>query len=234
MEVINNEIKEVNNQKKYYKETFDKISEKKRQRILKIATTEFAEKGFKSANINVIASKAKISIGSMYNYFSTKEHLFLTVIEEGYRMLEKALSEADLSNGDIFHKLENLLRVGIRHSREHPEFIQLYLDITSEGLAHLSRRLSQKIEDISANYFYKPNLEEAIRQGVGRADINVSVAAFCIDSVIMMVQFSFTSEYYKERLRTFVDAEALENDEMLINGIMDFFRHALGASGTKK
>ncbi len=232
MEILNSDVRETNNTRKYHKETFDKISEKKRNRILKIATTEFAEKGFKGANINVIASKSKISIGSMYNYFSTKEHLFLTVIDEGYKLLEKALADADLGTGSIFDKLETLLRVGIRHSREYPEFIQLYLDITSEGLSHLSKRLSQKIENISSSFFYKPNIEAAIQEGIVRPDIDVSVASFCIDNIIMMIQFSYTSEYYKERLRTFIGADALDNDERIIKGVMDFMRGALGVKRT--
>ena len=58
-----------------------KISESKRDRILAIATTE-SRKGFKGANINEIARKANISIGSMYTYFETKENLYLTVIDE--------------------------------------------------------------------------------------------------------------------------------------------------------
>ncbi|HOM88904.1 MAG TPA: TetR/AcrR family transcriptional regulator, partial [Spirochaetota bacterium] len=55
--------------KKAHKETFERISPEKRDRIITIATKEFAKNGFKGANINIIAKKAGISIGSMYNYF---------------------------------------------------------------------------------------------------------------------------------------------------------------------
>ncbi len=212
---------------KYHKDTFDKISDKKRERIIKIATVEFAEKGFNGANVNVIANKAGISIGSMYNYFSSKEHLFLTIVDEGYKLLEGAFAGADLANGDIFSKLETIIRVAQTHSRSHPHFVQLYQDITTESLAHLSARLSRKIENISA-VFYRHYLKEAKEQGIVDPSIDEHVASFCIDNIIVLMQFSYTSEYYKERLRTFIGEDALDEDERVIKGMVDFIRGAIG------
>ncbi|HSV96246.1 MAG TPA: TetR/AcrR family transcriptional regulator [Spirochaetota bacterium] len=212
---------------KYHKDTFDKISDKKREKIIKISTVEFAEKGFNGANVNVIANKAGISIGSMYNYFSSKEHLFLTIVDEGYKLLEEAFAGADLANGDIFQKLETIIRVAQRHSRSHPQFVQLYQDITTESLAHLSARLSRKIENISA-VFYRNYLMEAKAQGLVDPAIDVRVASYCIDNIIVLMQFSYTSEYYKERLLTFIGEDALEDDERVIKGMVDFIRRAIG------
>ncbi len=49
----------------FFKESFQKISEEKRQRILDAAIIEFSEHGFDSANINNIAQKSGISVGSL-------------------------------------------------------------------------------------------------------------------------------------------------------------------------
>ena len=91
---------------KYHTETFEKISEEKRDRIINAALAEISAKGFTAANINLIAKNAGISIGSMYQYFNAKEDLFLTVLDEGYRIIERSLQEIDLVSGDIFDKLE--------------------------------------------------------------------------------------------------------------------------------
>lgn len=211
---------------KHHKETFDKISEKKREKVLQAATSEFAKNGYKTANINVIARNAGISIGSMYNYFSSKENLFLTVINEGYKHLEAALSRADLEQGDIFDKLEEILRVAQRFSKENPEITQVYCDITSEGLSHLSRKLSRNIETITA-LFYRKQLEEAKAKGIVDPALDDWVTSFCIDNIILLMQFSYTSEYYKERLKIFVGEDAFDEDERLISGMMRFIRGAL-------
>ena len=77
----------------FFKESFQKISEEKRQRILDAAIIEFSEHGFDSANINNIARKANISVGSLYKYFDNKEDLFLTVVHVGVETLKSVLAK---------------------------------------------------------------------------------------------------------------------------------------------
>lgn len=211
---------------KRYKETFEKISPEKREKIIQIAVSEFAGNGFRGANINVIAKKAGISIGSMYNYFSTKEDLFLTCMDEGYKLLEEAIGSVSLDNKDLFGKLEELVRAAQRFARQYPEIHQLYLDATTEGLTDLSRQVSRKIENISA-VFYREEIENAKNQGLVRQDIDTRVACFCIDNIILLTQFSYTSEYFRERLKIFIGEDALEDDERLVQGVMQFYRGAL-------
>ena len=68
--------------KKHHKPAFEKISKDKREKILKNAVSEFARNGFEAANINIISQKAGISIGSMYNYFSSKEGVKVDIRDE--------------------------------------------------------------------------------------------------------------------------------------------------------
>lgn len=211
---------------KLYKETFDKISDDKRARILEAATTEFADKGFSAANINVIAKNASISIGSMYNYFASKEDLFLTVFDDGYKILESALIEVSNVKGDIFDKFEALIRTAQTISKENKKLTQIYLDSTSEGLTHLSRRLSRQFESITAQYYHEM-LNQAKAEGYIADDLDEKVTSFCLDNLIVLLQFSYASEYFNERMKIFAGDDALENDEKIISGIMRFIRGAL-------
>lgn len=47
-----------------------------RQVILKIARTEFKEKGFKDASMRTVAQKAKVGLSNIYNYFTNKDEIF--------------------------------------------------------------------------------------------------------------------------------------------------------------
>jgi len=212
--------------KKHYKETFEKIPEGKRENIRKVAAAEFAKHGFKAANINVIAEKAGISIGSMYNYFNSKEDLFLTVIDYGYQVLESVISEIDLEKGDVFDKIERLLRAAQKYSKEYPELNQIYLDITSEGLSHLSVMLSRKMETISAQ-FYRALLSESKKSGEVDPKIDEYVTSYCLDNLILLLQYSYTTAYFRERMKIFAGEDALEDDEKMIRGMMYFIRKAL-------
>lgn len=106
--------------KKRHTLTFDRIAEEKQQAVIDAAVKEFAANGFKAANINTIAEQAGISVGSMYSYFPSKEALFLTVIDRGGRILQKALKEVVEYPGDIFDKYEQMLRVSISYAKAIP------------------------------------------------------------------------------------------------------------------
>lgn len=211
---------------KYCKEAFENISGEKRERILSAAAAEFAALGFSAANINVIARKADISIGSMYNYFESKEALFLTVGERGYRIILEVLSEINLDDGDIFDKFEKMFRAVQTYARKYRVYNQIYLDMASEGISHLSSQLSNTMEALTADYF-KSLLSEAMGAGIIDSTLDMNVTAFCLDNLIITLQYSYTSPYLAERMKIFAGEDALENDEKMIQGIMRFIRNAL-------
>ncbi|MDM8516122.1 TetR/AcrR family transcriptional regulator [Desulfobacterales bacterium HSG16] len=152
---------------KHHKKRFEKIPAEKQKRILEVATKEFAQNGFPTANINVIARKSGISIGSMYNYFESKEALFLEIIDRGYKIIEEVFEKIESKPADVFEKIEQLLRAAQAYSKQYPELIQIYLDMTSEGLSHLSSKLSGKLETVSA-FFFRTLIAESLLPEVRR------------------------------------------------------------------
>ncbi|MCT4687236.1 TetR/AcrR family transcriptional regulator [Vallitalea sp.] len=211
---------------RYHKSTFDKISEERKKRIIAVATSEFATNGYNASNINTIAKKAEISIGSMYSYFASKEDLFLTIVDECFGVLESVLYSIDTEEGDIFYTLEKLLRASRHYAIKYPEFNQIYLDVTTQALSKFSSRLSHKLEDITAN-FYMDILESAQESNLIDKNMNYNVASFCIDNLIIMFQFSYTSDYYRERMKIFTGYDTIDNEEMVINEILKFMKKAL-------
>ena len=210
---------------KYHKSTFDNIAEDRKQTVLQVAVSEFAAKGYNATNINVIARKAGISIGSMYSYFESKEALFLTIIDKGFHLLENALQQAAEQSDDIFELFEKLLRASKYYAQSYPELNQIYLDMTTQGLSSLSSKLSKQMESVTAE-LYCNFIERSKASGTVSREIDERLASFCLDNLILMFQFSFTSDYYKERMKIFLGTEADDEEEM-IRGVMDFIRKAL-------
>jgi AcrR family transcriptional regulator len=211
---------------KYHTETFEKISDSKRKTILEAAVIEFSSKGFNAANINIIAKNAGISIGSMYQYFDSKENLFLTAIDDGYRIIEHSLSEIDLINGTIFDKLEEIIKHIQKYSREFSLLNQLYLEATTQGMAEMSKKLSLKMETVSSK-FYKAALTSALNEGTLDPEISIETASFCIDNILLLLQFSYSTEYYKERMKIFAGKSSLSHDEKIRKEIVYFLKKAL-------
>lgn len=55
----------------------------KREQILDAAATLFAEKGFYAATVEEIAGRAGIGKSTVYEYFSSKDHIFQETLKEG-------------------------------------------------------------------------------------------------------------------------------------------------------
>jgi AcrR family transcriptional regulator len=62
------------------KKTYTNLPEEKRRQIETAAIDEFAEQGYEAASVTRIASKAEISKGSFYQYFTDKRDLFLHLL----------------------------------------------------------------------------------------------------------------------------------------------------------
>lgn len=76
--------------------------EDRKSQILAAATAVFARKGFGGTKIADIAEAAGVAQGLLYRYFSSKETLFVTLIEESFLRLDQAiegLSHAPLNGG---------------------------------------------------------------------------------------------------------------------------------------
>lgn len=225
---MRNKIAAVKNTKgnvKFHKKRFETISEERRRKILDVAVSEFAMNGYNATNINTIALKAEISIGSMYNYFESKEALFLTIIQKGVHDLERVLKEIQLGRNNIFEMLESLFRATRDYSRQFPEMNQIYLDATSQGLAGMSAKLSRQIEEITYElYIYI--LQKAKENGTIDQSVDAQLAAFFIDNLVVMLQFSLSSDYYKERMKIFLGPDALNEDERVIQGMVGLCKKA--------
>jgi len=218
-----------NNLKKtgrYHLDSFEKIGDEKRRRIIESALIEFSSKGYNGANINIIAKNAGISIGSMYQYFGSKEKLFLTVIDIAYGIIERSLAAIDRIQGDIYIKLDQIIDYVQKYSREYRLLNQIYLEATTQGLAALSKNLSHKMETVSSSY-YKSLLSAAIKQGLVDKKISVDTASFCLDNIILLLQFSYSSDYYMERMKIFAGAGSQKDDKRIREEIMYILKKIL-------
>lgn len=192
---------------KRWTSTFERLPVEKRTRVLEAAKAAFAAQGFTGANINRIAESAGISVGSMYKYFRTKEDLFLALIEESHEIIADAIDGILAARPDFRGRVEALLRAAVETSRADPERVRLYIACTTEELAPLAGSLSMRIEAVSA-VRYRAMVAEAKAKGEVDPAIDEAWAAFFLDDILLIAQFSAGSVYYAERLRIYLGKEA--------------------------
>ena len=187
----------------FFKESFQKISEEKRQRILDAAIIEFSEHGFDSANINNIAQKSGISVGSLYKYFNNKEDLFLTVVHVGVETLKSVLENIMASQDTLETRIEKIIKAIQIHTRSNVHLTKLYNEMATESRSNLVWKIVSDMENATAG-LYTSFVKDAQKAGYVRPDIDANLFAFYLDNLFIMLQFSYACEYYKERMKIFV------------------------------
>lgn len=97
-----------------------------RQQVLDAAEQVFAESGYSDATMSVIATRAGVSTGNLYHYFTNKDDLFYSVITDHFvssfvhvlRRRVKSLVDADdlgNLNANAQRDAQDLLRFWIDH-----------------------------------------------------------------------------------------------------------------------
>lgn len=85
------------------KETFFKLPEEKKIKIINAAKKEFTRVPFNETSIKNIVEDAQIARGSFYQYFESKEDILSYLMKKHVEMLDKQIvNTIKESNGDIF------------------------------------------------------------------------------------------------------------------------------------
>ena len=215
----------------FYKATFARLSDEKKEKIRDAAVEIFAENGYANAKMKTIAAAAGISVGSLYQYFDTKEEIFLDALQTMRRELESVLMPLVSAEVPFLNKIETVLRTLYRFSCRHPHVNKIYNEMTSEGNFSLSIRIAREIESVSS-YCYRTLIEIAKKEERLSEQIDEKVFAFCLDNLFMMLQFSYSCEYYKKRKEIYLEDES-EDDEAVLRQILRFIRGAFLFSDEK-
>lgn len=112
-------------------EQFKELREQKRIHIMDTALELFSTKGFASTSINMIAQRASISKGLMYNYFESKEELIITIIHDGF---DKFLKEFDANKDGVLtdEEFEYFIDKTFEVLKNHLHFWKLYFMVMAQ------------------------------------------------------------------------------------------------------
>jgi AcrR family transcriptional regulator len=85
--------------------------EQKKQEILESALICFAKKGFESSTVNDICAQSGLSKGAVYNYFKSKDDIYLDLISQKTEEAFTRIRDALLDLTSVKEKLDYLFTV---------------------------------------------------------------------------------------------------------------------------
>jgi TetR/AcrR family transcriptional regulator len=184
-----------------------KLTEEKLDQVLQTGIAAFAQKGLAGANINEIARGAGISVGVLYKYYTDKDHFFMACLHRSLTALEELLRAQAQSEDKLLVRAEKIIRALQQNARTHPDDIRMYHEITTGASRSYDPALVEQIEGVTARV-YTRYIADAAAAGDIRSDADAGCFAFFFDNLLMMLQFSYSCDYYKERFRLYCGDQA--------------------------
>ena len=128
---------------------------KTKRRIFKTAIKLFAEKGFDNAGIEEITAVSGVAKGSLYYHFETKEEIFDTLLDSGFKLLENSCEIKFRHKETAREKLDAMILILIKVVVLYEEFASV---VISNSLCDNERGI--KCQNEIANFCKK--IEEVI------------------------------------------------------------------------
>lgn len=194
------------------KDTFFRLADEKRERILQAAVREFSTVTFSDASINRIVRNAQIPRGSFYQYFEGKEDLYLYLMEciadEKREIFSRHMEWA---GSGFFETMEASVPAILQWAEERPEYYRmgyLFLQDQSEFIRNLIGKMKKGQEWMHAL------LEKDQQDGRIRDNVDLQVV---MDMYLAMADRMLQIFY-----------EGTQKDLIAyIGNMMDVFRHGI-------
>lgn len=110
----------------------EQLQERRREAILETATRVFARHGYQNTDVQQIAEALRLSKGTVYRYFPSKERLFLAAVERGVDQLEERMNHVLDTTPDPLDRISAATRAYLQFFEEHPNLVELFVQERAE------------------------------------------------------------------------------------------------------
>jgi uroporphyrinogen-III synthase len=195
------------------KEEKIKRKEKKRERMLEVAAELFSKKNYHEVMMDDVARLTDVAKGTVYNYFSSKEELYFSIMSSKLENLNTSLKNKIASEISIIDSLHTYIIHLYMFMMKYQNFFLMYqkeyMNAQNEFCDEL-RGMSDELKSILSDVIYKGKRENQFR------DVDESFTVkLVLGSIFGAVQRGVENKYTGEKL--------IEEREKLF----DFILHGL-------
>ena len=99
----------------------------RKQEIIKTAARLFREKGYHATSMDDLADECGLYKGSLYHYFTNKEHILQEVIQSYFEVALQSLERVSLSKATPMQKLRKSVQAQMRAIESHRDVVSVAL-----------------------------------------------------------------------------------------------------------
>lgn len=202
------------------KEEKIKRKEKKRELMLEVAAELFSQKNYHEVMMDDVARLTDVAKGTVYNYFSSKEELYFTIMSSKLEHLNVSLKnkiDSEISVIDSLHTyVIQLYMFMIKYQNFFLIYQKEYMNAENEFCNGL-RTMSDELKSILSSIIYKGKRENLFR------DIDESFAVkLVLGSVFGAVQRGIENKYGSEKLKE----EREKLFDFILHGLYSGFKNS--------
>jgi AcrR family transcriptional regulator len=153
--------------------TFFALPAERRDRLVREAIAEFAERTFAEASLSAIARRARIPKGSVYQYFEDKLDLYRWLLTDEAPRRKREFLGAAGGGGAFWDDLETTIERGMAFLVEHPRLARLTAAAADPTAIEEVRGLHRAICEAGVDEL-RAVLARGVAEGAVRADLDVA------------------------------------------------------------
>jgi AcrR family transcriptional regulator len=139
----------------------------KKESILQAAIVVFAEKGIQKSKMIDIANYAKIGKGTIYEYFDSKESIFIEAYRTHFREMEQQVLAIRASEDRAMEKLKKLTQnILIDFFSGNSDFAGLMMDFWAEGIRNKDEKMLGVINLKGMYSMFREVISSILQQGI--------------------------------------------------------------------
>jgi len=150
-----------------------------REAILAAAALQFGAKGYQRTAVADVAEAAKVSLGTVYQYFRDRSDLVAALVQRG--VLEMLSRDTTWRAGEGLGGLERVIGAFVRSYTDYAAMAGVWEEVShvDDGLAGLRRQLGRIFTDS-----VERELRRAAAAGVVRDDLDPAITARALTAMV--------------------------------------------------
>jgi AcrR family transcriptional regulator len=180
------------------------------KRLIESAIKLFTDRGYKKTKVSDITKEADVGTGTFYNYFNTKDDIFLEIYLMRHDEMKKEMTKLISEDGEAINIIENVLRSFLKRMKEDP-ILRMFLNKDTHHKyrkGYDSKRKKDKFE--YAYELFQPYFKKWQETGQINPEVDLRILLTSFDSI-------FYVELYKEDIGKEYFPEVID---FIIEGIL--------------
>lgn len=132
--------------------------------ILAVSKKMVADKGMQAINMRSVAKQCGVAVGSVYNYFPSKNDLMIAVIDAIWKEIIQGISDCTLSSGFV-ESTEKLFYSVKSGGEKYPFFFSIHsMSVAKSGKDKGRETMNQYFKSVKADLLYSLQNDQRVKQ----------------------------------------------------------------------